>query len=121
MKLGEKILKNKNDIESLTKRVELLKTENRLLSEMTELLLTDLITKQPHEKDILKITKSKKSYENILGGDGRSSPWSEQKIGRVVEIRLIKPNIYLSEETKAAYISYYKMAEEEKIDHIQWI
>jgi hypothetical protein len=42
------------------------------------------------------IKNVKKKYENILGGDGRSSAWSENKEGKVLEVTILE-GVYLSE------------------------
>ena len=44
-------------------------------------------------------------YEFILGGDGRSRPWSEERVGKVITIT-IKEGVYLSYDQKDVVKSY---------------
>lgn len=57
--------------------------------------------------EIVSYTKSEKKYEHILGGDGRSQPWSEQREGLVIEVT-IKEGVFLNstqEEIVKSYIN----------------
>lgn len=47
--------------------------------------------------NFFKVKISEGQYEYILGGDGRSQPWSEYRTGRIAEIKLNK-GIYLNDK-----------------------
>lgn len=44
-------------------------------------------------------------YEHILGGDGRSAPWSEQRTGKVAKIR-INNDIWLNADQTKIILKY---------------
>jgi hypothetical protein len=46
-----------------------------------------------------------REYEDILGGDGRSRPWSETKKGKVADV-YIKKGIYLDDIQRKIVIEY---------------
>lgn len=60
---------------------------------------------QPTNEDLYKNIRdyvtirviSNQKYEHILGGDGRSQPWSEERIGTFANVK-IKENVYLEDK-----------------------
>ena len=62
------------------------------------------------------IDKTNGNYEYILGGDGRSQPWSETRKGVIVTIKLAD-GIYLDNEQKKTVKEYVK--ELHSPDHIK--
>jgi hypothetical protein len=66
---------------------------------------------------LISVTKEKGNYEFILGGDGRSQPWSETREGIIATITLAK-GIYLSGEQKRIVRTYVK--EIHNPDNIVW-
>ncbi len=46
-------------------------------------------------------------YEHVLGGDGRSRPWSENREGKISKIKLNK-KYYLNESCKSIIKEYVK-------------
>lgn len=53
------------------------------------------------------VEKTNGNYEYILGGDGRSQPWSETRKGMIVTIK-IRDGIYLDNEQKDIVKKYVK-------------
>lgn len=60
----------------------------------------------------------RKQYEFILGGDGRSSAWSEMRNGNVLVIKL-SPNVYVSDSNKSKLKDYIRLAYEGPFDMIE--
>lgn len=58
------------------------------------------------------------TYEYILGGDGRSQPWSENRTGLIAKIKL-KKGIYLSQEQRKIVEDY--VISTHKPDHTNFI
>lgn len=51
------------------------------------------------------VEKQNGRYEYILGGDGRSQPWSEMRTGLIATIKINK-GVYLNTEQKKVVIEY---------------
>lgn len=71
--------------------------------------------------DISEYVKSeieRKPYRHILGGDGRSRPWDEERTGNVLTITIM-PKIYLSGSQKNMVREYYsEFITDKEINHV---
>lgn len=98
----EKVEGYERDIQRLTKNLK-----------ESEEDLKDLKTRSPiTTKDLyngidsyITIKVEDKEYEYILGGDGRSRPWSEKREGSVAEV-YIKKGIYLDDRQRKVVREY---------------
>lgn len=61
-----------------------------------------------------------KKYEYILGGDGRSSAWSEWREGVVLVVR-VKECYFIPNELITALTNYVKEKYKEKYNHLEVI
>lgn len=57
--------------------------------------------------DFISVETKEGSYEHILGGDGRSRPYSEQREG-LISIVTFKEKIYLTDQIKGLIIHFVK-------------
>lgn len=96
-----KILAEIQDLDSeLTKKREVL----RQLAEMHEIKTSELLLFMDIHTKAVKHTGE---YEEILGGDGRSRPYSRMVEGEVVDIT-IADKIFLSKSQLNLVLNYYK-------------
>ena len=51
--------------------------------------------------NLISLKSSKGSYEYILGGDGRSKPWSENREGIILNVELNKDYYFLDKHIEA--------------------
>lgn len=88
-----------SELEDSIRRTEMALQEKRIRLAKIR-VLTPITNKDLYARmgDILVINVGKGKYEHILGGDGRSSPWSENREGLVAKVQIKDPSIYLSED-----------------------
>jgi len=116
MTLQETIKQKEQRFESDRLNLESLKTEIIMLKTKQEASASDLI--KDFESGAGKFIRSKtrnSTYEFILGGDGRSQPWSEQRKGMVCEVAFIS-EIWASDESKQKLKIYIQQTKD--FDHI---
>lgn len=113
MNLINKRTQLEQTIKRLTNSLEDAKKEYELIKDCVQIKTTDLYN--GIEKYIT-TTKREGIYQYILGGDGRSSPWSENRIGVIATIKINK-GFYLNDEQKNVVKEYVK--EKYKPDHIE--
>lgn len=108
MSLQVEITKVKLEVERLENQLKNLKNRLQYLCKAVEVDLKDLIKSYHLEDGNFFKTESKEGkYEYILGGDGRSSPWSETRIGLVLNITLDN-RFYISNSTREKFEEYLK-------------
>lgn len=106
MKLEDKILKTQNDLRHYKKEIKLLEEELKDLENSMLVSDGDLYN---NITDYIEVNKHmNKKYEHILGGDGRSSAWSETRKGVVLELKIFK-GYYLTQEQKDKVKSILKI------------
>lgn len=120
MNLEQKIRNTSESLDYHKKQVETLKEQLLKYSKMTDVTTPDLYKKlgeltKLESNVVFTINLLNTTYENILGGDGRSQPWSETKNGVVCQIECIH---YLSSEQKIIVANYFKRLG--KIDDFTW-
>lgn len=84
------------------------------LEKCKEFEVDDLLTEYRNNDSLfVKSELIESKYEYILGGDGRSSAWSEQRTGLVQKITLI--NVYISDSNYQKFIQYIKLIMKENV------
>lgn len=123
MSLQSKIEDLKNIKNDLLIKIE--EVENHISSyEKLEEIPTHLLIKEIEGIKELKTTNTKGfkvnvyngNYEHILGGDGRSRPWSEERKGVICDVQ---SNYYLTEIQEKLISEYIKHLG--KIDRLKFI
>ena len=115
MNKQERIEELEENIRVYTKRLEDDRDELERVKDAKELTLSALIKDWELQREYMTVTKAKGSYEHILGGDGRSMPWSEKRSGTVMTVR-IKKTVYVSKEDLHKFRKYIESTCEESID-----
>jgi hypothetical protein len=87
------------------------------LSKFTQPTTDDFYANLPTEKYYTAEFEEKK-YEYILGGDGRSSAWSEWREGYVLVVK-IKEGYYLTNELITALTNYVKEKFKGQYSHLE--
>jgi hypothetical protein len=95
----KQLLKNKEQVAIYEEKLQYLKT---LSQPTTDEFYANLPTKKYYTA-----TFEEKKYEYILGGDGRSSAWSEWRFGNVLTIK-IREEYYLPNDLLVSLNSYLK-------------
>lgn len=111
----ERIKDLEENIRVYTKRLEDDRDELERIKDAKELTVSALIKDWELQREYMTVTKGQGRYEHILGGDGRSMPWSEPRNGTILSIR-IKKTVYVSDEDLHKFRQYVKSTCEEKID-----
>jgi len=93
--LKEELKRLTHVLSNTTEKVLDLNNEIERLSKQSQPTISELYANI--DKFIEFVILENSSYEHILGGDGRSRPWSEQRKGKVAEI-IIKDLVFLSDE-----------------------
>jgi hypothetical protein len=106
MDLQEKIENYINRKKEAQGWVDFYEEELQNLSKMTQPTTDDFYANLPNKKYYTADFEEKK-YEYILGGDGRSSAWSEWREGVVLVVK-IKDGYYLTNELLIALTEYLK-------------
>ena len=113
MDLKEKTQDVSDRVNTLTDSLEKSVSELNKLKESVQPNNSELYTNM---SKYVRITEKLGSYEYILGGDGRSCPWSETRRGIIVT-GSIKKGVYLSEHQNKIVKQYIE--ETSKFDHIE--
>ena len=79
-----------------TKQLENCKQELESLKDCRQPVMDELYNNM---KSLFTVETNQGKYEHILGGDGRSAPWSEQRTGLIAVITITK-DIYLDDRQK---------------------
>ena len=101
-----------NNLKGLYKRLEDLKKEIEFLKDKRQPKTSELYN---GIENFFTVTITNSTYEFILGGDGRSAPWSEKRSGLVATIK-VNDGIYLNSDQKEIVKQYVK--EVHNPDHI---
>lgn len=91
------------------------KNKLEALSKMTQPTTEEFYENITTDKFYTTVFETKK-YEFILGGDGRSSAWSEPRIGVVLTVR-VRSEYYLSNELVTALTNYIREKFKGQYDH----
>ena len=102
MNLEERKEELKRDINKYSKWLEDCKNEYESLKDCVQPKTTELYN---GIEKFFSVEKQNGKYEYILGGDGRSQPWSETRSGLIATIK-IKKGIYLNTEQKKVIKEY---------------
>lgn len=100
--LEERKLEIQESINILKSKLLKLEQELQQLQDMVEVTTKDLYS---NIEQYFTAESFYKSYERILGGDGRSSPWSETVKGNVVIVKL-NSKYYITEQQKQIIKEY---------------
>ncbi len=85
-------------IEDLKSRYEeSIKLYNRQLSKLKSLVEVTANDLYNGIDRFIDVSIKEEKYEHILGGDGRSQPWSETRVGQVADVK-IKAGYYVDED-----------------------
>jgi len=106
----KQLLKNKEQVSIYEQKLEYLK---KLSQPTTDEFYANL----PNEK-YYTINFEDKKYEFVLGGDGRSSAWSEWRDGHVLIVK-INDEFYLTNEMLVALNSYLKDKYKGQYTHLE--
>ena len=87
------------------------------LSKLTQPTTDDFYANLPTEKYYTAEFEEKK-YEYILGGDGRSSAWSEWREGNVLVVK-VKEGYYITNELITVLINYVKEKYKGQYSHLE--
>lgn len=104
MNLEERKNELQRDINKYSKWLENCKKEYENIKSSRQPKTTELYN---GIEQFFSVEKQNGSYEYILGGDGRSQPWSETRKGIIATIK-IKDGIYLNSEQKKLVKDYVK-------------
>ena len=117
MNKTSKIKEIESKINHYDELIEEYKAEIEKINNLTEISITDLILEFHKEDSVfVKKEKTQSQYKYILGGDGRSDPWDENRMGLVLKIQLFK--IYVSDEDLKKFIEFLKATKEEEVKAI---
>jgi len=108
MTLEEEISAYKKEIIRLNFDLLAMNKRHDELLKMTEVSGNDVIKDIVlGEEKLVSLETVNGNYEYILGGDGRSQPWSQIRSGYICNVTLM-PNIYLSNNHRDFIIRYLK-------------
>jgi len=97
--------------------VDFYKVHLEALSKLTQPTTDDFYANLPTEKYYTTEFEEKK-YEYILGGDGRSSAWSEWRVGNVLVVK-VKEGYYITNELITALTNYVKEKYKGQYNHLE--
>lgn len=106
----KQLLKNKEQVAIYEEKLQYLKT----LSQPTT---DEFYANLPTQKYYI-ATFEEKKYEYILGGDGRSSAWSEWRFGNVLIVK-IREEYYLPNDLLVSLGSYLRDKYKGQYDHLE--
>lgn len=115
MNKQERIKDLEENIRVYEKRLEDDRDELKRVKDAKEMTVATLIKDWELKREYMTVSKTQGKYEHILGGDGRSRPWSEPRNGTILSIR-IKKTVYVSKEDLQKFREYIKATNEERID-----
>jgi len=87
------------------------------LSKLTQPTTDEFYSNLPNEK-YYSVEFEKKKYEFILGGDGRSSAWSEWREGNVLVVK-VKEGYYITNELITVLTNYVKEKYKGQYSHLE--
>ncbi len=104
-----KIVEIEKEIKFLQEKISKLEAEKLRLENSITVQLTDLIIEYQKESSVF-VYKSyeSKQYKRILGGDGRSSPWDEDRIGNCLLVT-IASKVFVSDDDLKKFEEYLKI------------
>ncbi len=103
-----------NELQNCHTKASKLVETIEFLEKCKEFEVDDLLTEYRNKDSLfVKSELLEAKYEYILGGDGRSSAWSEQRTGLVQKITLI--NVYISPSNYQKFIAYIKLIMKENV------
>lgn len=108
-RLTELAISKAKEVNKLSERID-------LLTNQKDFHHSDFVKPNTKDEKFFTYQIEKGSYENILGGDGRSRPWSEQKEGTICKVSL-SPEYYFDQVHRQIIKTYIGISEE--FDHIQ--
>jgi len=108
MTLKEEIQHYEKEVYNVSKTlIDLNKRYSELLT-LTEIDSASIIRDiEMNDYNLVSLEAKEGNYEYILGGDGRSQPWSEIRKGNICYLKL-KTNYYVSNENRDTIIKYLK-------------
>jgi hypothetical protein len=106
----KQLLKNKEQVTIYEEKLQYLKT----LSQPTT---DDFFANLPNQK-YYTASIEEKTYEYVLGGDGRSSAWSERRLGNVLIVK-IKEEYYLPNDLLVSLNFYLKDKYKGQYQHLE--
>lgn len=119
MELQELINKYKNDQINHQEWVDSYQRKLQELSKMTQPTAEEFYENITTNKFYTTILENKQ-YEYILGGDGRSSAWSEWRDGVVLTVR-VRSEYYLPNELITALTNYIKEKFNGQYNHLDMV
>jgi DNA integrity scanning protein DisA with diadenylate cyclase activity len=94
MNLEQQVKHLEDSIERYQESIDLSKYQLSRLKSLVEVTANDLYNGIDRFIDVV---MKKESYVHILGGDGRSQPWSETRVSLVADIK-VKSGYYVDED-----------------------
>lgn len=110
MREPTKVEQLKVHLENAIDNVKSIQSEIDKIKDLTEISLWDL---HNSIESLYRIEINNTQYENILGGDGRSQPYSETKGGIVIDI-IIEEGFYLPSRFEQNLIDYVVLINREE-------
>jgi hypothetical protein len=117
MDLEERIAEYTKKQKEAQGTVDFYKVHLEALSKVTQPTTDDFYANLPTEKYYTAEFEEKK-YEFILGGDGRSSAWSEWREGCVLVVK-VKEGYYFTNELIVALTNYVKEKYKGQYSHLE--
>jgi hypothetical protein len=117
MDLEERIAEYTKKQKEAQGTVDFYKVHLEALSKVTQPTTDDFYANLPTEKYYTAEFEDKK-YEYILGGDGRSSAWSEWREGCVLVVK-VKEGYYFTNELILALTKYVKEKYKGQYSHLE--
>ena len=106
----KQLLKNKEQVAIYEEKLQYLKT-------LSQPITDDFYANLPNQK-YYTATIEEKTYEYVLGGDGRSSAWSERRLGNVLIVK-IREEYYLPNDLLVSLNYYLKDKYKGQYDHLE--
>jgi hypothetical protein len=94
MSLEEQVKRIESQVVFYKEWLEIYKEQLSKLKSLVEVTANDLYNGIDRFIDV---SIKEEKYEHILGGDGRSQPWSETRVGQVADVK-IKAGYYVDED-----------------------
>lgn len=108
MSLKEEIQHYEKEIKITESNLSNIKKRYSELLTLTEIDSGSVIRDiEMNDFNLVSLEAKEGNYEYILGGDGRSQPWSEIRKGNICYLKL-KPNYYVSNDNRDIIIKYLK-------------
>jgi hypothetical protein len=108
MNLKEEIAHYEKEIKSIETTLSHVKKRHSELLILTEIDSASIIRDiEMNDFNLVSLEVKEGNYEYILGGDGRSQPWSEIRKGNIGYLKF-KANYYVSNDNRDVIIKYLK-------------